>query len=248
MRGLACGGLSQRVLNASHVFPPYTTTTSGRSLAIRCMHVPYTVITRGRQPLKRSIIYAACITGHCGGLIRSARWKQAASKSCPEWTSTMFRVMNVRCSHRRVLAFFPHSPFLSSSLVPCLHQVCASMTGDLRRCPRDPWVANQVLRRASTAAAPSSFVPTVYFDGPKNDGPITRQRKAADFDAWIRRIPLTVIMLESNSGGETGRLVSLWRLTSDKSRGPFLGWGRVVDYSIERRPSCSDMKSTLLLP
>lgn len=76
-----------------------------------------------------------------------------------------------------------HSLFLSSSLVLYPHQGRASMTGDLRGCPKDPWVANQVLRRASTAAAPSSFIPTVYFDGPKNDGPITRQRKAADFDA-----------------------------------------------------------------
>jgi len=85
---------------------------------------------------------------------------------------TMFRVMNVRCSHRRLLAFFlPFSLFLS--LVLCPHQARTSMTGDLRRCPRDPWVANQVLRRASTAAAPSSFISTVYFDGSKNDGPIT---------------------------------------------------------------------------
>lgn len=80
----------------------------------------------------------------------------------------------------------PSFPFSLSLFLPSFvgpHQVRASMTGDLRGCPRDPWVANQVLRRASTAAAPSSFMPTVYFDGSKNDGPITRQRKAADFDA-----------------------------------------------------------------
>lgn len=82
----------------------------------------------------------------------------------------------------RLLSILPFSLSLPPSFVGP-HQVCASMTGDLRGCPRDPWVANQVLRRASTAAAPSSFMPTVYFDGSKNDGPITRQRKAADFDA-----------------------------------------------------------------
>lgn len=59
---------SARLQCRSHVFLLYHLTTNGRSLAIRCMHVPYTVITRGRQPLKRSIIHAACITSHCAAL------------------------------------------------------------------------------------------------------------------------------------------------------------------------------------
>lgn len=123
------------------------------------------------------------------GLIRSARAEnRLPRKVALNERQTMFRVMNVRCSQRRS-SRLPFTRSLtvrisvSLPLVRCPHQSRASMTGNLRECPRDPWVANQVLRRASTAAAPSSFVSTVYFDGPKNDGPITRQRKAADFDA-----------------------------------------------------------------
>jgi len=162
---------------------------------------------------------------------------------------TMFRVMNVRCSHRRLLAFFPFSLSLSSSL---------SFFAPTKLAP--PWLGTYVDVRGIHGSLIRSFAehrqqqlplplyPLCILTGRRMTDQL-RQRKAADFDAWIRCIPLTVIMLESSSGGgETGRLVLLWRLTSDKSRGPFLGWIRVVDYSIERRPSCNDMKSTLLLP
>jgi len=120
------------------------------------------------QAVTETFNYPCCLHHELlWSLIRSARWKQAASKSCPEWTSNdvSSHECQVLASVNRLLSTLS----LSLSLFPSPahshypHQLCASMTGDLRERSRDPWVANQVLGRASTAAAPSSFVPHCVF-------------------------------------------------------------------------------------
>lgn len=220
MRGLACGGLSQRLLNASHVFLPYTTTTSGRSLAIRCMHVPYTVITRGRQPLKRSIIYAACITGHCGGLIRYARWKQAASKSCPEWTSN-----DVSSHECQVLA--SASPRLLSILPFSLP---LSFFAPTKFAP--PWLETYVDVRGIHGSLIRSFAEHRQQQLPLPLYPLcilTGRRMTDQLRGNVRPRILTpeyaAYLLQSlcSNRAVVVRPVDwsrLWRLTSDKSRGP----------------------------
>lgn len=161
---------------------------------------------------------------------------------------TMFRVMNVRCSHRRVLAFFPFSLslFLSRSFAPT------------RFTP--PWLETYVDVRGIHGSLIRSFAEHRQQQLPLPLYPLcilTGRRMTDQLRGNVRPRILTpeyaAYLLQSlcSNRAVVVRPVDwsrLWRLTSDKSRGPFLGWGRVVDYSIERRPSCSDMKSTLLLP
>lgn len=108
--GLARGGLTpfifQRILNhvsllTTHMYAHarITKRSISRNQTYICK-VPYTVITRGRQSLKRSIIHAACITSYCGALFDPRAENRLPQKVALNERQTMFRVMNVRCSPR----------------------------------------------------------------------------------------------------------------------------------------------------
>jgi len=207
------------------------------------MYERCTVITRGRQPLKRSIIHAAWIErrGPIVGARRSirARSKQARclEKLALNERQAMPRVTSVRCSRPSRDRGLSPTPLLPRLIVasPRLPPLRASsralrVTGDLRGAgSRD--LRGSLIRffgEHRQQQLPLPLCPLCILTGRRMTdqlrGSVRPRISTREYAAYL----LQSLSCSRGDGGggdgddgeTTGRPVPLRRLTSDKSRGP----------------------------
>lgn len=126
----------------------------------------YTVITRGSEPLKRSIIYAGRVTAHW--LAYSAVEKRLPRKVNPNERQTSGKIEGRGSPPLNVLVpRAPLDPPFEEALPPIESRrprgIHASLIRSLQKLPSTIYT--------------STLRPAVYFDAAKNDGPITRRRE-----------------------------------------------------------------------